>query len=97
MATGERKDPFRGFNFRVEIDGINVGSFSDVQRAVKRWRRGRVPQWRRHAAARPQADRACANTPTSRSNAATPTTASCGPGATTSSTGPPTGATGRSC
>jgi phage tail-like protein len=30
MATGERKDPFRGFNFRVEIDGITVGSFSDV-------------------------------------------------------------------
>jgi len=30
MATGDRKDPFRSFNFRVEIDGINVGSFSDV-------------------------------------------------------------------
>jgi phage tail-like protein len=30
MATGDRKDPFRGFNFRVEIDGINVGSFSEV-------------------------------------------------------------------
>jgi phage tail-like protein len=30
MATGDRKDPFRGFNFRVEIDGITVGSFSDV-------------------------------------------------------------------
>jgi phage tail-like protein len=30
MATGDRKDPYRGFNFRVEIDGITVGSFSDV-------------------------------------------------------------------
>ena len=30
MATGERSDPFRSFNFRVEIDGINVGSFSEV-------------------------------------------------------------------
>jgi phage tail-like protein len=30
MATGDRKDPFRGFNFRVEIDGIAVGSFSEV-------------------------------------------------------------------
>jgi phage tail-like protein len=30
MATGDRSDPFRGFNFRVEIDGITVGSFSEV-------------------------------------------------------------------
>ena len=30
MATGDRKDPFRSFNFRVEIDKINVGSFSEV-------------------------------------------------------------------
>jgi phage tail-like protein len=30
MATGERIDPFRGFNFRVEIDGVTVGSFSEV-------------------------------------------------------------------
>ncbi len=30
MATGDRKDPYRGFNFRVEIDGVTVGSFSDV-------------------------------------------------------------------
>jgi phage tail-like protein len=30
MATGDRKDPYRGFNFRVEIDGITVGAFSDV-------------------------------------------------------------------
>jgi len=30
MATGERNDPFRSFNFRVEIDGVHVGSFSEV-------------------------------------------------------------------
>jgi len=30
MATDTRKDPFRGFNFRVEIDGIGSGSFSEV-------------------------------------------------------------------
>ena len=30
MATDTRTDPFRGFNFRVEIDGIGAGSFSEV-------------------------------------------------------------------
>jgi phage tail-like protein len=30
MATGDRKDPYRGFNFRVEIDNITIGAFSDV-------------------------------------------------------------------
>src|SRR5690349_8524412 len=30
MATGERKDPYRSFNFRVEADGITVGAFSEV-------------------------------------------------------------------
>jgi phage tail-like protein len=30
MATGDRRDPFRSFNFRVEIDGIALGSFSEV-------------------------------------------------------------------
>lgn len=29
MATGDRVDPFRGFNFRLEVDKINAG-FSDV-------------------------------------------------------------------
>jgi hypothetical protein len=29
-TTGNRKDPYRGFNFRVEIDNITVGAFSDV-------------------------------------------------------------------
>ena len=30
MATDKRKDPFRGFNFRVEIDGLAVAAFSEV-------------------------------------------------------------------
>jgi len=30
MATGDRRDPYRSFNFRVEIDGVKVGSFSEV-------------------------------------------------------------------
>ena len=30
MTTGERNDPYRGFNFRVEIDGITVAAFSEV-------------------------------------------------------------------
>jgi phage tail-like protein len=30
MAIGERVDPYRAFNFRVEIDGITVGNFSEV-------------------------------------------------------------------
>jgi phage tail-like protein len=30
MPTGERVDPFRAFNFRVEIDGLVVASFSEV-------------------------------------------------------------------
>lgn len=30
MATDTRIDPFRGFNFRVEIDGISVAGFSEV-------------------------------------------------------------------
>jgi phage tail-like protein len=30
MATDKRNDPFRGFNFRVEIDGLPVAAFSEV-------------------------------------------------------------------
>ena len=29
MATGTRNDPYRAFNFRVEIDGLTVGAFSE--------------------------------------------------------------------
>jgi phage tail-like protein len=30
MPTGERSDPFRSFNFRIEIDNLTVGNFSEV-------------------------------------------------------------------
>lgn len=30
MPTGERNDPYRSFNFRVEFDGLQLGSFSEV-------------------------------------------------------------------
>ncbi len=29
MATGVRVDPFRNFNFRLEIDGLTVGGFRE--------------------------------------------------------------------
>lgn len=29
MPTGTRVDPFRNFNFRLEIDGLTVGSFRE--------------------------------------------------------------------
>jgi phage tail-like protein len=29
MATGKRTDPYRAFNFRLEIDGLTSGSFSE--------------------------------------------------------------------
>jgi phage tail-like protein len=29
MPTGERTDPYRGFNFRIEIDRMTVASFSE--------------------------------------------------------------------
>jgi phage tail-like protein len=30
MPTGQKPDPYRGFRFRVEIDGIAVAHFSEV-------------------------------------------------------------------
>lgn len=30
MATGERKDPFRSFNFELVIDNLTSGAFSEV-------------------------------------------------------------------
>ncbi|HEY4943554.1 MAG TPA: phage tail protein [Rhizomicrobium sp.] len=30
MATDQRNDPYRGFNFSVEIDGISRAAFSEV-------------------------------------------------------------------
>jgi phage tail-like protein len=29
MATGDRKDPFRGFNFKLEIDGVSRNGFRE--------------------------------------------------------------------
>ena len=30
MATAERRDPFRSFNFQLEIDGVPLGAFSEA-------------------------------------------------------------------
>ena len=30
MATGDRRDPYRSFNFQLEIDGIPLGAFSEA-------------------------------------------------------------------
>lgn len=34
MALDSRKDPYRGFNFRLEIGGLTVASFSEVSGLV---------------------------------------------------------------
>jgi len=30
MATADRRDPYRSFNFHLEIDGVPLGSFSEA-------------------------------------------------------------------
>ena len=30
MPNPKRTDPYAGFNFRVEIDGVDVGAFTEV-------------------------------------------------------------------
>ena len=30
MATAERRDPYRAFNFQLQIDGVPLGAFSEV-------------------------------------------------------------------
>ena len=30
MATDQRTDPYRGYNFVIEIDGVPKGAFSEV-------------------------------------------------------------------
>src|ERR1700704_5204559 len=30
MATAERRDPYRGFNFHLEIDNVPLGAFSEA-------------------------------------------------------------------
>ena len=34
MPTAERNDPYRAHNFRIEIDGLTVGAFSEVSGLV---------------------------------------------------------------
>jgi phage tail-like protein len=34
MATGARNDPYRGFNFRLEVDGLTIAAFSEVSGLV---------------------------------------------------------------
>ena len=57
MATGVRVDPYRGFNFLVEIDGITQAGFHEVLRARRRarppidYREGTRPATRPQASA----------------------------------------------
>jgi len=30
MAVGDRKDPYRAYNYRVELDGVDVAGFSEA-------------------------------------------------------------------
>jgi phage tail-like protein len=30
MATGERRDPYRSFNFQIEIEGVPLGAFNEA-------------------------------------------------------------------
>ena len=30
MATGDRRDPYRSFNFQLEIDGVPLGAFAEA-------------------------------------------------------------------
>lgn len=50
MAVGDRKDPFLGFNFAVEIEGMVAGGFSEVsglqsEIEVKEYREGGVNEY----------------------------------------------------
>ena len=50
MATGDRKDPFLGFNFAVEVRGLVVGGFSEVtglqaESEVQEYREGGVNEY----------------------------------------------------
>ena len=57
MATGERRDPFRAFNFQLEIDNLAARRVQRVQRPDGRRRRGGLPRRHRPAAQRAQAGR----------------------------------------
>ena len=50
MATGDRKDPYLGFNFAVEVDSIVVAGFSEVsglqsEAEVHEYREGGVNEY----------------------------------------------------
>jgi phage tail-like protein len=50
MATGDRKDPYLGFNFAVEVDSIVVAGFSEVsglqsEAEVQEYREGGVNEY----------------------------------------------------
>jgi phage tail-like protein len=55
--TGDRPDPYRAFNFRVEIEGLITGGFSEcnglqVEVEVKEYREGGVNDYVDHFAGR---------------------------------------------
>jgi phage tail-like protein len=37
MATGERRDPFRSYNFEIKIDNIDAGAFSECSGLTVEW------------------------------------------------------------
>src|SRR5438876_479751 len=50
MATGDRKDPFLGYNFAVEVEGLVAGGFSEVsglqtEIEVQEYREGGVNEY----------------------------------------------------
>lgn len=50
MAVGDRKDPYLGFNFRVEVEGLTVAAFSEVsglqvENEVQDYREGGVNEY----------------------------------------------------
>jgi phage tail-like protein len=50
MATGDRKDPYLGFNFAVEIDSLVVGGFNEIsgveaETEVQEYREGGVNEF----------------------------------------------------
>ena len=58
MPTGERRDPFRAFNFQLEIDNIARGAFSECSGLTAEGRRGGLSRRHRLATQRAQARRA---------------------------------------
>ena len=55
MATGERDDPYAGFNFTVEIDGVTIAGFNEVSGLTSETDGNRVP----HRRSREHRDPSC--------------------------------------